>query len=164
MTFLQTQASFMEIFHNDTSKIDKLNEILCAKAKFRSCYTISTQTVRSSSFIFRRIQADFDDLCSTPERSICELLMLFPHLELLARESQAISDTWLRRRRLKSHSRKTRLVPQRWHTSVTLCAPNVLLVSVDTLPTSTRTHPTPMPNNGSSAPLMTVSFHTVLHR
>lgn len=47
-----TQASFMEIFHNDTSKIDKLNEILCAKAGFPSCYTISTQTVRISLFQF----------------------------------------------------------------------------------------------------------------
>ncbi|TVY71514.1 Adenylosuccinate lyase [Lachnellula suecica] len=39
-----TQASFMEIFHNDGDKIDKLNEILCAKAGFPSCYSISTQT------------------------------------------------------------------------------------------------------------------------
>ncbi|TAQ85459.1 hypothetical protein B7494_g6207 [Chlorociboria aeruginascens] len=39
-----TQASFMEIFHNDGSKVDKLNEILCDKAGFSSCYTISTQT------------------------------------------------------------------------------------------------------------------------
>lgn len=39
-----TQASFMEIFHNDASKIDKLNEILCKKAGFSSCYDISTQT------------------------------------------------------------------------------------------------------------------------
>lgn len=34
----------MEIFHNDGHKIDKLNDILCAKASFPSCYTISTQT------------------------------------------------------------------------------------------------------------------------
>ncbi|EFR04620.1 adenylosuccinate lyase [Nannizzia gypsea CBS 118893] len=39
-----TQASFMEIFQNDASKIDKLNEILCKKAGFSSCYDISTQT------------------------------------------------------------------------------------------------------------------------
>ncbi|KAG0647386.1 Adenylosuccinate lyase [Hyphodiscus hymeniophilus] len=39
-----TQASFMEIFHGDTAKIDKLNKILCDKAGFPSCYTISTQT------------------------------------------------------------------------------------------------------------------------
>ncbi|KAK2873470.1 hypothetical protein FQN49_002345 [Arthroderma sp. PD_2] len=39
-----TQASFMEIFHNDASKIDKLNEKLCEKAGFSSCYDISTQT------------------------------------------------------------------------------------------------------------------------
>jgi len=39
-----TQASFMEIFHNDTAKIDKLNEILCSKAGFPSCYNISVQT------------------------------------------------------------------------------------------------------------------------
>jgi len=34
----------MEIFHNDTAKIDKLNEILCVKAGFPSCYPISVQT------------------------------------------------------------------------------------------------------------------------
>lgn len=39
-----TQASFMEIFNGDGAKIDKLNEILCKKAGFPSCYTISTQT------------------------------------------------------------------------------------------------------------------------
>ncbi|PFH58415.1 hypothetical protein XA68_13712 [Ophiocordyceps unilateralis] len=39
-----TQASFMEIFQNDAAKVDKLNEILCEKAGFPSCYDISTQT------------------------------------------------------------------------------------------------------------------------
>ncbi|CZR61870.1 probable adenylosuccinate lyase [Phialocephala subalpina] len=39
-----TQASFMEIFHGDTEKCDKLNEILCKKAGFPRCYSISTQT------------------------------------------------------------------------------------------------------------------------
>ena len=39
-----TQASFVEIFHGDTSKIDKLNDLLCQKAGFPSCYEISTQT------------------------------------------------------------------------------------------------------------------------
>ncbi|EHK97279.1 L-aspartase-like protein [Glarea lozoyensis ATCC 20868] len=39
-----TQASFMEIFHEDGDKIDKLNEFLCKKAGFPSCYSISTQT------------------------------------------------------------------------------------------------------------------------
>ncbi|KAK6531719.1 adenylosuccinase ade13, variant 2 [Orbilia ellipsospora] len=39
-----TQASFLEIFNNDTSKCDKLNELLCKKAGFSSCYDVSTQT------------------------------------------------------------------------------------------------------------------------
>jgi hypothetical protein len=39
-----SQASFMEIFHGDSTKVDKLNEILCKKAGFPSCYDISTQT------------------------------------------------------------------------------------------------------------------------
>ena len=39
-----TQASFLEIFKGDGSKVDKLNEILCEKAGFPSCYDISTQT------------------------------------------------------------------------------------------------------------------------
>ena len=39
-----THASFMEIFRGDTSKIDKLNDILCEKAGFKACYDISTQT------------------------------------------------------------------------------------------------------------------------
>lgn len=39
-----TQASFMEIFNGDGAKIDQLNDILCQKAGFPSCYAISTQT------------------------------------------------------------------------------------------------------------------------
>ncbi|CAJ2509685.1 Uu.00g147110.m01.CDS01 [Anthostomella pinea] len=39
-----TQASFMEIFKNDSSKCDKLNELLCKKAGFPACYPVSTQT------------------------------------------------------------------------------------------------------------------------
>ncbi|KAK8136439.1 hypothetical protein PG984_004379 [Apiospora sp. TS-2023a] len=39
-----TQASFMEIFDNDAEKVDRLNEILCQKAGFPSCYDISYQT------------------------------------------------------------------------------------------------------------------------
>jgi adenylosuccinate lyase len=39
-----TQASFMEMFHNDGAKIDELNEILCKKAGFEKTYSISTQT------------------------------------------------------------------------------------------------------------------------
>lgn len=39
-----TQASFMELFNNNRAKIDKLNEIICTKAGFPSCYPISTQT------------------------------------------------------------------------------------------------------------------------
>lgn len=39
-----TQASFMEIFHNDEEKIDKLNDLLCQKAGFPACYGVSTQT------------------------------------------------------------------------------------------------------------------------
>lgn len=34
----------MEIFHGDSTKVDQLNEILCKKAGFPSCYDISTQT------------------------------------------------------------------------------------------------------------------------
>jgi adenylosuccinate lyase len=34
----------MEIFHGDTAKIDRLNEILVKKAGFPSCYLISTQS------------------------------------------------------------------------------------------------------------------------
>lgn len=41
---LGTQASFMAIFDNNGEKIDKLNKILCEKAGFPSCYSISTQT------------------------------------------------------------------------------------------------------------------------
>ena len=39
-----TQASFLEIFHGNTAKIDRLNEMLCEKAGFPACYDISTQT------------------------------------------------------------------------------------------------------------------------
>ncbi|MDI1484966.1 MAG: adenylosuccinase ade13 [Ramalina farinacea] len=39
-----TQASFLEIFHGDAVKIDRLNEMLCEKAGFPACYDISTQT------------------------------------------------------------------------------------------------------------------------
>ena len=39
-----TQASFLEIFHGDGAKIDRLNELLCEKRGFPTCYAISTQT------------------------------------------------------------------------------------------------------------------------
>lgn len=39
-----TQASFLEVFSNDTQKCDQLNELLCKKTGFPSCYPISTQT------------------------------------------------------------------------------------------------------------------------
>jgi adenylosuccinate lyase len=39
-----TQASFLEIFNGDADKCDKLNELLCQKSGFPSCYPVSTQT------------------------------------------------------------------------------------------------------------------------
>jgi adenylosuccinate lyase len=39
-----TQASFLEIFNGDSKKCDQLNELLCKKTGFPSCYPISTQT------------------------------------------------------------------------------------------------------------------------
>jgi adenylosuccinate lyase len=39
-----TQASFVSIFGGDESKCDKLNELLCQKFGFPSCYDVSTQT------------------------------------------------------------------------------------------------------------------------
>ncbi|EAT86203.1 adenylosuccinate lyase [Parastagonospora nodorum] len=39
-----TQASFLEIFSGDSKKCDQLNELLCKKTGFPSCYPISTQT------------------------------------------------------------------------------------------------------------------------
>ncbi|XDG05812.1 hypothetical protein ABKA04_005427 [Annulohypoxylon sp. FPYF3050] len=39
-----TQASFLELFGGDESKVDQLNVLLCKKAGFPGCYSISTQT------------------------------------------------------------------------------------------------------------------------
>lgn len=39
-----TQASFLEIFSGDSAKCDALNELLCKKTGFPSCYPVSTQT------------------------------------------------------------------------------------------------------------------------
>jgi adenylosuccinate lyase len=39
-----SQASFLEIFKGDPTKIKKLNQILCEKAGFSSCYSVSAQT------------------------------------------------------------------------------------------------------------------------
>ena len=39
-----TQASFVSIFEGNTSKCDQLNELLCQKFRFPSCYDVSTQT------------------------------------------------------------------------------------------------------------------------
>ena len=39
-----TQASFLEILKGDEAKVDELNKILCKKAGFERCYSISTQT------------------------------------------------------------------------------------------------------------------------
>jgi adenylosuccinate lyase len=38
------QASYLEIFHGDGSKIDKLNQILCEKVGFPKTFDISVQT------------------------------------------------------------------------------------------------------------------------
>jgi adenylosuccinate lyase len=39
-----SQASFLELFHGDASKIKKLNQMLCEKAGFDACYGVSVQT------------------------------------------------------------------------------------------------------------------------
>ncbi|KAF4125824.1 adenylosuccinate lyase [Geosmithia morbida] len=39
-----TQASFLSIFEGDAAKCDRLNDLLCAKFGFPSCYEVSTQT------------------------------------------------------------------------------------------------------------------------
>ncbi|KAM3539269.1 hypothetical protein ARSEF1564_007802 [Beauveria bassiana] len=39
-----TQASFLEVFHGDSTKCDELNKLLCQKFGFSSCYDVSTQT------------------------------------------------------------------------------------------------------------------------
>ncbi|KAI2472813.1 adenylosuccinate lyase [Annulohypoxylon bovei var. microspora] len=39
-----TQASFLELFGGDEAKVDQLNVLLCKKAGFPGCYSISTQT------------------------------------------------------------------------------------------------------------------------
>ncbi|OAA71670.1 Adenylosuccinate lyase [Akanthomyces lecanii RCEF 1005] len=39
-----TQASFLEVFQGDSAKCDELNELLCKKFGFPSCYDVSTQT------------------------------------------------------------------------------------------------------------------------
>ncbi|TQS31995.1 hypothetical protein Golomagni_07705, partial [Golovinomyces magnicellulatus] len=39
-----TQASFLEVFQNDAAKCDELNDLLCKKFNFPSCYDVSTQT------------------------------------------------------------------------------------------------------------------------
>lgn len=39
-----TQASFLEVFQGDSAKCDKLNDLLCSKFGFPSCYDVSTQT------------------------------------------------------------------------------------------------------------------------
>jgi hypothetical protein len=46
----------MEIFHGDGEKIDKLNEILCQKAGFPSCYPISTQSMFPSNGRYAYVQ------------------------------------------------------------------------------------------------------------
>jgi len=49
---LLTKAHSMEIFHGDSTKIDRLNEILVKKAGFDSCFSISTQS-RFTFYIFK---------------------------------------------------------------------------------------------------------------
>ena len=68
-----TQASFMEVFSGDGEKIDKLNEILCAKSGFPSCYSISTQTVSclfSASLPFKSYPAPDTFLKQSTKSSI----------------------------------------------------------------------------------------------
>lgn len=75
-----SQASFMEIFHGDGAKIDKLNEILCEKAGFPSCYSISTQTYT------RKVDLTVADaVCafgSTVQKIACDIRLLAHDKEL----------------------------------------------------------------------------------
>lgn len=92
-------ARIMEIFHGNNWKIDELNEILCDKAGFHSCSSISTQ----SKFSLKTLNPPqgyevecwsgwFDLLQYTPEKSISELpILLLPSVQR-SRESLVISD------------------------------------------------------------------------
>ena len=86
-----TQASFLQIFDGDHAKVERLDELVTEKAGFAGCYPIATQTYSRKS-----------------ATSV-----------LLASASPPISDILLHGRRLRSLSRRTRLVPPPWPTSVT---------------------------------------------
>ncbi|KAL1982905.1 hypothetical protein VTN96DRAFT_757 [Rasamsonia emersonii] len=66
-----TQASFMEIFNNDSPKIDKLNEILCEKAGFPGCYDISTQTYTRK--VDLRVANALCSFGATAQRIACDI-------------------------------------------------------------------------------------------
>lgn len=74
-----TQASFMEIFHNNGAKFDELNKIRYKKADFPSCYPISTRPALA--------------------KSICQSQTLSQHLVTPSKELPAISDISRRRRK-----------------------------------------------------------------
>lgn len=73
-----TQASFMEIFHGDGAKIDKLNEILCEKVGFPSCYAISTQTY--SRKVDLRIANALSSFGATVQKISSDVCIYFEHL------------------------------------------------------------------------------------
>jgi adenylosuccinate lyase len=84
-----TQASFLEIFHNDGAKVDQLGEILCKKAGFERTYSISTQTytrkvdlrVANSLSAFgatvQKIGSDIRHLVSPKNATHAEILTIF---------------------------------------------------------------------------------------
>lgn len=73
-----TQASFLEVFQGDSSKVDQLNEILCRKAGFPSCYDISTQTYTRK--VDCRVADAISSLGATAMR-IATVRSFFRHLE-----------------------------------------------------------------------------------
>lgn len=88
-----TQASFMEIFHGDTSKIDRLNSILCEKAGFQACYDISTQTYsRKVDLRIANALAGFGASALRIAKVRCNVLSYYSNHRLM--KAFRISVTW----------------------------------------------------------------------
>ncbi|KAM5351384.1 hypothetical protein ACJ41O_004107 [Fusarium nematophilum] len=70
-----TQASFVSILEGDTSKYDQLNELLCQKFGFPSCYDVSSQTyTRKVDLIIANAVAGLGSTAQKVTRNIRHLM------------------------------------------------------------------------------------------
>ena len=150
-----TQASFLQIFNNDHDKVEQLDDIITAKAGFKSAFTITSQTYS------RKIDADtlnalssFGATCERIGGDIRHLAM-FKELEEPLEKDQ-IGSSAMVLVLFANIDENADFEPR--HISGIQCARSVSVRLVDTYEISPRMLSTLTRRNGSKGAWMTVPY------